>query len=147
MEICLACSCSTECKGSRRVLHNNRASHLVPVLRSFMQDRFLQEDIDNVLPSSAVSTKNYYVCIKCFRSLETYVKTKMAIEDDIVKVGEKLSMKSSQSVPPQVSTPVRKRRSDSPESLSKRQKIETPVRNIISRMCASDSPIMSVRVS
>ncbi len=77
-EVCLACSCKTESKGNRRVLHNPRASHFVPVLRSFMQDRFLQEDIDNVLPSSAESSKSYYVCMKYFRSLETYLRTKTA---------------------------------------------------------------------
>ncbi len=41
-----------------------------------------------MLPPSAESAKSYYVCMKCFRSLDT------ANEDVILKVGAKLSIKS-----------------------------------------------------
>ena len=63
MDFCLA---SSVAKGLRRTLYNPSVSHIVPVLRSFMNDLFNQED----------AVPHNYVCRKCLRSLESYVKIK-----------------------------------------------------------------------
>ncbi len=166
MEICLACS-KNAAQGGRRVLHRPSSSHLIPVVRRIMEDYFSLNEVNRVLPAQSGDNENYYVCKNCFRSLESYAKAKKSVEDGILKVGQKLSMNTkvsnigtpSRSSNPcssgslshgldllaPVCTPKRKRSSNSIEPLSKRIRVETPVRDSISRMHVQDSPLLSVR--
>lgn len=158
MEFCLIC-CSVEAKGKRRVLHSASTLHVVSTLRSLMQDVYVKEDVDRVLPLQVPSNSSLYICMKCFRTLERYMKARNELEEGIRKVGEKLSMRSikpgssdacTSSKPSESQTgalqltPKRKRRSDDSTPLAKRQRIDTPVRDMISRIHAPNTPLVSV---
>ena len=92
MDVCLACGSSSVTKGDKRILYNPEAAHLVPVLRGLLSDFFNQEDIDRVLPHSPGKCTSSYVCRKCFRSLESHVKTIKTLQDNVLNAGNKLQL-------------------------------------------------------
>ena len=49
-DVCLACGTGSVAKGEKRILYNPGAVHLVPVLRSVMNDFFNKDDVDRVIP-------------------------------------------------------------------------------------------------
>ena len=140
------------------MLHSPSTSHLVPVLRSLFQEHYCLDDVDHAVPLSAPSGMVYYVCKKCYRALESYTKAKVALVEGIVRVGDKLGMRSASlpvdglvctataditSTPNLPDTPKRKRRLEQVEPLPKRMRLETPVREAASRMHAVDSPLVT----
>ncbi len=105
MDCCLACGTSCVTKGLRRTLHNPSVSHLVPVLRSFMSEFFNQEDVDHAVPHTpGTSSTSSYVCRKCFRSLESYVKAKNTLQVGVLNVGKKLLLSAKSDSHAQEST-------------------------------------------
>lgn len=138
-----------EVKGKRRLLHSAGSLHLVAALRSLMLGLYVEEDVERVLPLQVPINSSLFVCMKCFRSLERFVKVKKELDDGISNVGEKLMMRSAslssaQPLPALQSTPSRKRRSDGSTPLAKRQRIDTPVQDVISRIQAPNTPLVSV---
>ena len=95
MDVCLACGTDSVAKGEKRLLYNPGAVHLVPVLRSFMNDFFSKDDVDRVVPPHDVArtpgtSTSSYVCRKCFRSLESYKKVRKTLQDCVLHAGSKL---------------------------------------------------------
>ena len=79
--------------------------------------------------------------------LERYLKLKTELEEGVKKVGTFFAMRScleSGSGPSSAVITPQKRRSDGSTPLAKRQAIDTPTRNIISRIEAPTSPFVSV---
>ena len=138
-----------------------------------MNDLFNQEDVDQAVPHTpGTNSTSNYVCRKCFRSLESYVKIKNTLQLGVLDVGKKLllgaksgSQESTDCQPgkkhvvafyallghfvlgsAQLSTPTRKRRSDGGSLLAKRRRIDTPMRGMLDCMHPQVSPLVSVRV-
>ncbi len=103
MDVCVACGTPGVAKGQRRLLYNPGGVHLVSVLRDIMSEVFDREQIDSVLPptpnshastssSSTDSSLNQYTCRKCFRSLESYVKAKDMLRQNVMNSGKCLKL-------------------------------------------------------
>lgn len=145
-DMCFACSTTIGSPGSRRIL-NKPGCHLMSMLRALYEELFSLDDIDVVLPV----TRLCYVCKKCYRALESYSKAKSNIVGGILNMGKKLCLKEKGSdgatpITDPVSTPTRKRCHEDITHLLKRRRIDTPLRESTSRMHATESPLLTVRM-
>ena len=159
-EKCAGCACELK-RGvaHRRKLYSESTRHVLPVLSGLLREEYLSEDVDKLLPpvDSALSKEEIFVCIKCFRHLEKLIrleKEKIQVEDSLksgflkVKQFIELRAKGQQDEPP---TPSRSRRKRSRLSSSspagppkKRHAPDTPIRRIIQRVHAPETPCVSV---